>query len=74
MAGRAVCYNASDMRPDLKGSAVIIAASDHHVGIVLFFHQREQSAADLRDRVLAIVPKFSVQRAAGDAALIRWLR
>jgi hypothetical protein len=70
MPGRAVCYNDDDK----KGSSVVVVASDVDVGIVLTFHQREQSAADLRDRMLAIVPQFKVQRAAGDAALIRWVR
>jgi hypothetical protein len=68
--GRAVCFN----EQATKTAHVIAVVADDRVGFVLTFSQKDQSANALRDKVIALVPRFSIERASGDAALLRWMR
>jgi hypothetical protein len=69
MAGRAVCFDDANA----KGGAVVIVAADDHVGFLLSFYQRDKSATALRDKVLELLPRFEIERATGDAGLMRWI-
>jgi hypothetical protein len=68
MAGSAICYQTSEA----SGIAIVATAAD--VGFVLYFQQRNLGWAALRDKVLRMLPMFKVERASGDAALLRWMR
>lgn len=70
MKAHAVCYS----WPETKASAVVIIASDEQFGIVLSFYRDNQGASELREKVMAVLPKFKVERAVGDAALLRWMK
>ncbi len=58
----------------MKGSTIVVVASDDHVGIVLTFYHPNQNVSELLTEVLATIPRFKTERAVGDAALMRWLR
>jgi hypothetical protein len=70
MAGRAVCFDEAKM----QGGNVVVVAADNYVGFLLIFYQRDQSANALRDKVLELLPRFKIERATGDVALLRWLK
>ena len=68
--GRAVCYQS--VQP-LRSAIVVVAAEDD-VGFVLLFLQAGRDSGALREKVMGLLPRFSVGRASGDAALLGWLR
>jgi hypothetical protein len=70
MAGRAVCFN--DLQA--KAASVVVVAADDHVGFLLSFYQHNQSANELRDKVLELMPRFKIERATGDVGLRRWMK
>jgi len=70
MPGRAVCHEF----PDVSFSAIVIVAADDRTGFVLIFGQRDVDWSSLRDKALQTLPRFEVQRATGDAGLLRWMR
>jgi hypothetical protein len=70
LEGRAACYGGAEG----KWSAVVIVVADDRVGIVLSFFQADHDAEAVRSKVLALVPKFGIQRASGDAGLKGWIR
>jgi hypothetical protein len=70
MAGRGSCFD----QPIVKGELIVIVATDDRVGIVLTFSQRELAVGALRTKALAMMPKFKVDRASGDAGLLRWMK
>jgi hypothetical protein len=70
MPGRAACYRIGETENHL----VAAIAADDHTGVVLMFFQENQAADVLRKMALELLPKFKIERAGGDAALLRWLR
>jgi hypothetical protein len=70
ISGRAVCYHAAEP----SRSAVVIVAAENEVGIILVFLQPDKEWPALREKVLGLLPRFSIGRASGDAALLGWLR
>jgi hypothetical protein len=75
LPGRAVCFDASEVNAgDNAGNVVAVVAADDHVGLLLTFTKSNQSAAELRENVLEMIPRFKTQRASGDSALLEWFR
>ena len=70
LAGQALCFVA----PDLKSSALVVVSADADVGFVLVFQRRDLDWEDLRTQALRTMPRFSIERASGDAALLRWMK
>ena len=70
MAGRAVCYEFRE----LSLSVILIVAADEKAGFVLIFQQRTLDWKLLRDKALQGLERFHIQRASGDAALMRWMK
>jgi hypothetical protein len=71
MAGRAVCFDEAKMG---GGNVVVVVAASDHVGFLLIFSQSDQSANALRDKVLELIPRFRIERATGDVALLKWMK
>ena len=67
MPGRGTCLGVKG------GNIVIIVAADDRVGLLLHF-QNDRSASELRDQVIEIMPRFKIERATGDSALLEWFR
>jgi hypothetical protein len=75
LPGRAVCFDASEVNAgDNAGNVVAVVAADDHVGFLLTFTKSNQSAAELRENVLEMIPRFEIRRASGDSALLEWFR
>jgi len=70
MAGRAVCFDESGV----KGGSVFVVAADDRVAFLLDFFQQGESANMLKGKVLELLPRFKIERATGDAALLKWFR
>lgn len=70
MAGRAVCFE----EPGIKGGLVVVVAADDRVAFLLSFYQQDKSANALKEKVLELLPRFKIERATGDAALLKWFR
>jgi hypothetical protein len=70
LSGRVVCY----AFPDMKSSALVAISADADVGFVLVFYQRNLDLDDLRKRALSMMSRLSIERASGDAALLRWMK
>jgi hypothetical protein len=70
MAGRAVCFE----EPELKGSSVFVVAADDRVAILLAFSQQDKLSSALKEKVVELLPRFKIERATGDAALMKWFR
>jgi hypothetical protein len=70
MAGRAVCFDEAGV----KGGIVVAVAADDHVAFVLSFYQQDKSANALKEKVVELLPRFKIERATGDAALLKWFR
>jgi hypothetical protein len=68
-AGRAVCFDQAGQ----KGWVLVIAADDR-AAFLLSFSQRNLSGNVLKEKVLELLPRFKIERATGDAALLKWLR
>jgi hypothetical protein len=69
LPGRAVCFDASEVN---AGNLVVVVAADDHVGLFLTFTKSNQSAAELQENVLEMIPRFEIRRASGDSALLEW--
>jgi hypothetical protein len=70
LPGRAVCYQL----PETRSSSVIVIAADADAGFILVFQQRGLDWAALRDKTLQTLPRFEIERAAADAAMLRWVK
>jgi hypothetical protein len=70
LEGRAVCF---ELAPGNVHAVVAVVAGDD-VGFALVFAQRSLGWELLREKVSVITPKFVLQRAVGDAGLMKWLR
>jgi hypothetical protein len=70
IAGRAVCYQL----PETRSTSIVVVAADEQVGFILVFQERGQDWAALRDKALQTLPKFEVERAYGNGALLRWMK
>ena len=70
MAGRAVCFDESG----IKGGSVFVVAADDRVAFLLSFFQQDKSANMLKEKVVELLPRFKIERATGDAALMKWFR
>jgi hypothetical protein len=68
--GRAVCFDETGG----KGSSVFVIAADDRVAFLLSFSQQNISANALREKVVELLPHFKIERASGDAALMKWFR
>jgi hypothetical protein len=70
-AGRAVCFG----EPGSNGSRVVVVAADDRVAFLLRFYQQDKSPDALKEKVvLEWLPRFEIERATGDAALLKWFR
>jgi hypothetical protein len=70
MPGRGVCFDLAEG----KDGAVVVVAADERVGLVLTFSREGKGGAAIREKALALIPKFKIERASGDAALLRWMK
>jgi hypothetical protein len=70
MAGRAVCFDETGV----KGSSVFVVATDDRAGFLLAFFQQGMSANTLKEKVAELLPRFKIERATGDAALMKWFK
>jgi hypothetical protein len=71
MTGRAVCFG----EPGVNRSSVIVVAADDRVAFLLRFYQQDKSPDALKEKVVfEWLPRFVIERATGDAALLKWFR
>jgi hypothetical protein len=70
LSGRGVCYRSDDQ----QASAVVVVVSDATLGFILVFHQQDIDGSVLKEKVLALLPRFKLQVATGDIGIARWLR
>ena len=70
LEGRAVCF---ELAPNNMHTLIVVGATED-IGFVLVFAQPGLGWDLLREKVSVISPKFTLQRAAGDAGLLKWLR
>jgi hypothetical protein len=70
LEGRAVCF---ELAPGNVHAVVAVVAGED-IGFALVFAQRSVGWELLREKVSVITPKFVLQRAVGDASLMKWLR
>jgi hypothetical protein len=70
MEGRAICY---ELAPNNLHAVVIVGAADD-VGFALVFAQPGLGWDLLREKVSVITSKLVLQRAVGDASLLKWVR
>ena len=70
LPGRGVCYRSNDE----SASAVVVVVSDATLGYILVFHQQDVDGSVLKEKVLALLPRFRIQVANGDIGMARWLR
>lgn len=69
-SGRAICYHSTQ---PLR-SAIVVVAAEEEVGFILVFLQPDKEWTALREKVVSLLPRFTIGRASGDAALLGWLR
>ena len=53
---------------------VFVVAADDRVAFLLSFSQQNTSANMLKEKVVEFLPRFKIERATGDAALMKWFR
>jgi hypothetical protein len=70
LSGRGVCYRSDDQ----NASAVVVVVSDATLGFILVFHQQGVDGSALKEKVLALLPRFKIQIANGDIGIARWVR
>jgi hypothetical protein len=70
IAGRAVCFKL----PESNHTHVLVVVGDDHMAIFLNFGLRHKSTDVLREKVAQLLPKFKIERATGDAGLMRWIK
>jgi hypothetical protein len=70
IAGRAVCFGESGV----KGGSILVVAADDYAAFVLGFSRQDGTVDMLRERVLELLPRFKIERATGEAALLKWFR
>ena len=70
MAGKAVCFG----EPGVNRSSVIVVAADDRAAFLLRFYQDESPDALKEKVVFEWLPRFKIERATGDAALLKWFR
>jgi hypothetical protein len=70
LQGKAVCYDF----PEARSSWVVVVIADDTVGFTLIFQQPKVDTVGLRDKVKQILSRATVERAAGDVGLMRWMR
>jgi hypothetical protein len=68
--GRAVCF---ELAPNRMHAVIVVGAAED-IGFALVFAQPGVGWDLLREKVSAITPKFALQRATGDASLLKWFR
>ena len=56
-----------------SASMVFVIGADEKVGVILVFVGRDIGLASLREKVLEILPKFHIEKASGDAGLLKWI-
>ena len=70
LSGNGVCYRSDDE----ASSAVVVVASDAHLGYMLIFHQQDVDSAALKEKVLTLLPRFKIQVARGDFGMAKWFQ
>jgi hypothetical protein len=70
LESRSMCF---ELTPESLHVVVVVGAGED-IGFLLMFAQRGLGSELLREKVSAITPKFILQRATGDAGLLKWLR
>jgi hypothetical protein len=70
LESRTICF---ELVPE-NLHVVVVVGGGGDIGFLLMFAQRGLGSELLREKVSAITPKFILQRAAGDAGLLKWLR
>lgn len=71
MAGRGICLSFSE---EPKTAGIVMVVADDHVGLFLHFYDQDSSADTLKDKVKDLLSRSRVERAVGDAGLMRWIR
>lgn len=71
MAGKAICFG----EPGVNRSSVVVVAADDRAAFLLRFYQQDRSPDALKEKVVfEWLPRFKIERATGDAALLKWFR
>jgi len=69
-SGKGACFK----DPATKTARVAMVFADDDVSFLLNFSQKDIPADKLRDKAVAMLPKFKMERAKGDVGLLRWMR
>jgi hypothetical protein len=56
----------------MRCGSVFVVAGDDRVAVLLAFFQRDELSSALRKKVVELLPRFKIERAIGDAALMEW--
>jgi hypothetical protein len=70
LPGRAVCFDENMM----KGGNVVVVAANNEIAFLLVFYRKDKPSSVVRDKMLALLPRFNVERVTGDVRLLRWIR
>jgi hypothetical protein len=69
LRGQGVCYDFGES----QSTTIVAVVSNDEIGFVLLFNQRNAELTPLRETVDALLPRFKLERASGDAYLMRWM-
>ena len=70
LPAQAVCYDFGES----NSTSIVAVAANHEIGFVVLFNQHNVDAAALQEKVRTLLPRFKLERASGDADLLRWLQ
>jgi len=69
LSGQGVCYDFGES----QSTTIVTVVSNDEIGFVLLFNQRNAELTAFRETVDALLPRFKLERASGDAYLLRWM-
>ncbi len=69
LPGRAVCYDFDKTR----SSAIVAVAANDDIGFIFVFYAPQMTWQALREKVETIRPRLALERAQGDAELLKWM-
>jgi len=69
LRGHGVCYDFGES----QSTTIVAVVSNDEIGFVLLFNQRDVELTALREKVDMLLPRFKLERATGDAYLMRWM-
>ena len=70
VSGKAACFDDAAT----KTATIAMVFADEDVGFLLNFAQKDIAADKLKDSAVAMLSKFTIERAKGDLGLLRWMR